>query len=172
MKRALWITLMSISLGLITQSAPAADFTFNVPVELHKIPSDIKTFGVAVWVYSQPPDADGYFRQDSTIGTGDTFVSIVNGEFVGTVTVAFNADPRKDPRAALYYGVYLLLYGSAGAGGCLNAMGKDTPYPYDPQQPLVCYLTGSIYSPGPSPVPSKPIPYNQKQKGQVPPKKK
>ncbi len=154
MKRlVLWIAL-GLLISLASVPAGAEDFTFNVPVELHKIPAAIPTFVVSVSVYDAPPDAGGHWGE--RVAAGDSGgIALVNGEYVGLVIVKFNTDWGKDPTKARAYRVDLLLYGPPHyEGGCLNAMGLSTPYPYDATQPIVCYLTGPI-SPPSAPAPTK-----------------
>jgi len=67
--------------------------------------------------------------------------------------VKFNAYPGKKPEKAIVYDGWLALYGPVGyQGGCLNAMGLDGPYPYDPEKPRVCEFYGKL------PLPVKHIP--------------
>ena len=125
------------------------NFTFRVPVELHLIPPEIKSFSISVSVYDRPYNGN-YPWPGSRIGAGSTGIFLVNGEYNDTVTVAFNEDLRKDPFKAVYWDADLLLYGPVGyQGGCLIAMGSDTPYPYDPAKPLVCRVHGPIPPPAP-----------------------
>lgn len=138
-----------------TPSSHAADFTFNIPVEFHKIPADIKTFGVSVAVYDRPPDSKGWRPPESRIGYGDSSqIPFVNGEYTGTVTVQFNAQPRQRPEKAILYEAWFILVGPPGyQGGCLAAMALDTPYPYDPTKPYTCFITGSIPQAAPATTP-------------------
>jgi hypothetical protein len=146
MKRLAFIFILGLVVSAFALAAQAEDFTFNIPVELHSIPADIKTFAVSVAVYDRAPDSRGYRPDESRIGYGGSpTISLVNGEYVGTVTVKFNAQPRREPEKAMLYEAHLLLQGPPGyQGGVLNAMGLDTPYPYDPEKPLVYFLTGPI----------------------------
>lgn len=59
----LWIAL-GLLISLASVPAGAEDFTFNVPVELHKIPAAIPTFVVSVSVYDAPPDAGGHWGKE------------------------------------------------------------------------------------------------------------
>lgn len=148
MKRILFFAGLILLTGLVIQGQPY-HFTFRVPVELHKIPPEIKTFSISVTIYDRPYN-NGYPWPGSQIGSGSTSVTLVNGEFTDTVTVAFNEYLRKDPFKAVYWDADLLLYGPVGyQGGCLVAMGSDTPYPYDPSKPLVCRVHGPIPPPAP-----------------------
>jgi len=147
MKRLVLWTALGLLISLASVLVGAEDFTFHVPVELHKIPSDIKSFSINAWVFNRAEDKDGYCPSGARIGAL-TFgpIPIVNGEYVGVVTLKFNADYHKDPATAVSYRVDLLLNGPPPPyqGGCLNAMGLDTPYPYDVTKPIVCWAHGSI----------------------------
>lgn len=135
--------------------ANAADFTFRVPVSLHKIPAEIKTLGVSVQVFDATWDpALPSAVEGRCVGYGNAWgMTIENGEFSDTVVVSFNAsyDLRRRPEEAVYYKVGLALYGPPGyQGGCLNAMALDGPYPYDPGQPILCTHFGRIDEPAPA----------------------
>ncbi len=146
MKRLTFIFILGLVVSALSVAAQAEDFTFNIPVELHSIPADIKTFSVSVAVYNCAVDPHGYWPLGCRIGYGNSpTIPLVNGEYVGTLTVTFNAEPRKKPETAIFYDAYLGVYGPPGyQGGVLNAMGADTPYPYDPSKPLVYDVTGPI----------------------------
>jgi hypothetical protein len=132
--------------------AGAADFTFRVPVALHRIPADIKTVSVSVAVYDATWDQEHPTVGDHRVGYGGAGAAIENGEFTDTMTVSFNAsyELRKRPEEAVFYEVNLLLYGPPGyQGGCLSAMGLDGQYPYDTSQPILCQHIGRIDEPVP-----------------------
>jgi len=151
MKRLVLLTALGLLISLASVPVGAEDFTFNVPVELHKIPAAISTFIVSVGVYEAPPDIHGHWG-DRVAAEDSPGMALVNGEYVGMVTVKCNADWGKDPEKARAYRVDLLLYGPTHyQGGCLVAMGLNTPYPYDATKPIVCYLTGPIASPSLAP---------------------
>lgn len=150
------ITAAVVALALVSNSvANAADFTFNVPVAFHKIPSAIKTFGISVAVYDATWDQAHPTVGNHRVGYGNSnLITIQNGEYVGTVSVPVNAsyDLRKRPEEAVYYEVYFTLQGPPGySGGCLAAMGLDGAYPYDPSQPYLCQYVGKIYAPKTAP---------------------
>ena len=134
-----YVFFLILVLVLMGGAAHAEDFTFNVPVELHKIPSGVWQFQVNGQVFDKDMQRIGY-------GTSPQ-ISIVNGEYVGTVTLKFNAEPSygaiaaKDPAKARSYEVYITLN---TAGGCLNTMMLNGPYPYDPTKPLVCSVKGNL----------------------------
>ena len=110
MKRLTFIFILGLVVSAFSVAAQAEDFTFNIPVELHSIPADIKTFAVSVAVYDRAPDSRGYRPDESRIGYGGSpTISLVNGEYVGTVTVKFNAQPRREPEKAMLYEAHLLL---------------------------------------------------------------
>jgi hypothetical protein len=141
--------------------ACAADFTFRVPVALHKIPADIKTVSVSVVVYDATWDQEHPAVGNHRVGYGGVGATIENGEYADTMTVSFNAlyELRKRPEEAVLYEVHLLLYGPPGyQGGCLSAMGLDGQYPYDTSQPILCYYTGRIDAPAPVQVRRKALP--------------
>ena len=157
MKKHILGGLLTAAILLCASLLHAEDFIFNVPVELHKIPADIKTFAVNIEVYDKEFTSEGYPAAGSTrIGAGSTpNISIVNGEYVGTVTVKFNADQYKKPEKAIVYSGLLVL---GNAGGCGNSMRLDGPYPYDPQKPIVCEVYGKLPSPGVKQIQARPVP--------------
>jgi hypothetical protein len=135
--------------------ADAADFTFRVPVSLHKIPAEIKTLGVSVQVFDATWDpAIPNATEGRRVGFGGAWgMTIENGEFSDTLVVSFDAsyDLRRRPEEAVYYQVGLALYGPPGyQGGYMNAMALDGPYPYDPDQPVLCDYFGRINEPAPA----------------------
>jgi len=147
MKRLILLFFCALFLNVITLYAQPKNFTFCVPVELHLIPADIKTFSVNVTIYDREFSTDGYPIPGSRIGYGGSAqIPIVNGEYADTVIISFNEELRKDPAKAIFWEASLALFGPPGyQGGVFNAMGPDTPYPYDPTKPLVYALTGYIY---------------------------
>lgn len=136
----------ALLLSIIALHAQEKNFTFRIPVELYSIPADIKSFSVNVEIYDREFNAEGYPIPGSLIGYGNPgLIPIVDGEYVDTVVVSFNEGLRKDPAKAVFWSVVLTLFGPPGyQGGVFNAMGPDTPYPYDPTKPLVYALTGYI----------------------------
>jgi len=153
-KHILRFGLLVVAILLCGGLLYAEDFTFNAPVELHNIPVDIKTFSVSVEVYDKE-FSGGYPAANSTrIGYGNSpQIPIANGEYVGTITIKFNAVPGKKPEKAIVYDGWLGLFGPTGyQGGCLVAMGLDGPYPYDPQKPRVCEFYSRL------PLPLKQLP--------------
>jgi hypothetical protein len=138
------VALFAVQLSIKAQEE---NFTFRIPVELHLIPPDIKTFAVSVEVYDKEVYYNGSYTSSTgeRIGYGDVSLPIINGEFMDTVVIKFNAQVRKDPATAVGWAAYLLLYGPPGyQGGVMTAMGPDTPYPYDSTKPLVYLLIGRI----------------------------
>jgi hypothetical protein len=139
MKKTLIHGFLILSIAILGSSAHAEDFTFNIPVELHKIPASITKFQLSGEVFDNNKSRIGYGNSDH--------ITIVNGEYLGTVTLKFNAEPAngaipaKDPSKATSYSVYILIN---DAGGCLNVMNLDGPYPYDPSKPLVCGVSGNL----------------------------
>jgi hypothetical protein len=164
MKKHILGGLLTAAILLCGSLLYAEDFVFNVPVELYKIPADIKAVGVAIEVYDKELTGWDLPAGSTRIGYGSSGGSIVNGEYVGNVTVKFNAQPGKKPEKAIGYRGWLLLYGpGAYQGGCLSAMGLDGPYPYDPQKPMVCAIYGKLSSSTMKQIPTRPLPGMQKQ---------
>jgi hypothetical protein len=123
------------------------DFTFNIPVELHKIHPDISHFCVALRVF--PYDPVSY--PNSQIGNGASqYVELSNGEFTGTVQVQFNANPGIDPATAVYYRaeLWFSLKGpprhQTWAGDIMETSGS---YPHDPSQAYIVTVDGNLQSP-------------------------
>jgi hypothetical protein len=88
-----------VALFACASAANAADFTFNVPVSLKSIlPADVPG-SVMCHVYSVvPPPGLGNIPGGATsIGMGSKPFTLSKGGYSGTVTVAVNADPGKDP---------------------------------------------------------------------------
>lgn len=138
----------------VAVAAGAADFTFRVPVELHRIPADIRTLMVNVVVYDSTLDPEhSSTGENQRVGAGFSApIPIVGGEFTDTVTVLLNAayDQGRRPEEAYYYDVYLLLQGPPGyEGGCATAMRLDGAYPHDPARPVRCSYFGRIDEPAP-----------------------
>jgi hypothetical protein len=154
MRTTVFVTALVLAL-VGASTAGAADFTFLVPVAFHKIPAAITSFGVNVVVYDATWDQAHPAVGNHRVGYGISGGTFQNGEYVGTVTVSFNAlyELRKRPEEAVTYEVYFTMQGPAGySGGCLVAMDPNGQYPYDPAQPLVCNYIGSINAPRQVPV--------------------
>lgn len=65
--------------------------------------------------YDRATDSRGYRPDESRIGYGGSpTIPLVNGEYVGTVTVKFTAQPRREPEKAIRYEAWLLLQGPPG----------------------------------------------------------
>jgi hypothetical protein len=101
-----------------TAPAPAlsvgstAQFTFNVPVQLHAIHQDNNAFSVHCSV-GRRGVAD-WFGSGRQMGSLDG-----NGNFAGTVTVKLNVNPSRDPAEAQVYRCGLYLIGRAESAPCL-----------------------------------------------------
>jgi len=94
--------------------ATAADFTFNVPVALKSIlPANASGY-VQCHVYSvvPPPGLGNIPVGAASIGMGSKVFTLSKGGFSGTLTVAVNADPGKDPASARGYVCSLVLAGN------------------------------------------------------------
>ncbi len=93
--------------------ASAADFTFNVPVNLKSIlPADVPAY-ISCQVYSVVPPAPlGTIPGGGTaIGMGSKPFTLSKGGYAGTVAVTANADAGKDPANARGYICWLMLGG-------------------------------------------------------------
>jgi hypothetical protein len=91
------ISILIASVGFSSQ-AQAAQFTFQVPVQVANIPS-LQMLVVACSAM------DG---KSATVGSGSTVAGpLVNYGFSGTVTVAFDSAPGIDPATATTYDCYL-----------------------------------------------------------------
>ena len=87
----------------------AADFTFDVPLNLEKLHPDVKSATVHCNVASDP---------GVTVGEGKTSVPRgANGSIHKTVTVAFNVSPGKNPGDAKIYTCSLRIDGPNGQEG-------------------------------------------------------
>ncbi len=134
-------------------AAAGQDFTFKVPVELHKINPNITNGNVAVVLYTKDwapkrmvPSAESQLAQSSFIARGYKDFALVNGEFAGTVTVPINVPPNvpgKSAADAFYYVIGLNLWDTV-----LNRNGTDEmengTYGYDQLQPFVIWASGQI----------------------------
>lgn len=95
----------------------AVDFTFNVPVDVNTQPVDVNE-GQVKCIAKPAPTAN-----TGDVGEGVQFFSLENGNFQGTVTVAFNASPGQDRSQAREWQCIMQLKNDGGqfAGG-----GDDT----------------------------------------------
>jgi len=145
MKRKHFLSCGFLILAIIIMSGVthAENFIFNVPVELHKIPSDIKYFQIMVQVGNKDNQLVAYGMS--------TEIPIVNGEHVGTVTVTDNLKTPSpvDPATATKYEAVIYLQMKKGYKGdnCDQIMNLNGYYPYDPTKPHVCDVHGAVTIP-------------------------
>jgi hypothetical protein len=98
----------------------AAHFTFKVPVELHKLRENVMSARIQCVVY----DGNG-----GVIGQEGKYVTINRqvGEYVSTVTIAFDADLGKSAFDARTYKCFLGLMQAAGANPPQQMPGPNNP---------------------------------------------
>jgi hypothetical protein len=90
---------------------PSAQFTFNVPVQLHSIREENNALAVHCSVGRRAAgDWIGAGRQTAPLDAG--------GNFMGTVTVKVNVDRGRDPTEADVYRCGLYLIGRAESTPC------------------------------------------------------
>ena len=155
-----WI-LASGLFAALTLCALAEDFTFNIPMEFHKIHPFIKYGFVNVRLYTaayvpalQTHNTTLAIQSQVTYGTSADF-QIVNGEFSGILVVKCNAPSKTAPghraQDAVYYDLLLVLkdtyYDNAdGVGRMLGSIPGET-YGYDTTKPFVYWASGKINQP-------------------------
>lgn len=132
----------SVCFVIFTGHALAEDFTFNIPIELHNIPSQLSHWRISIGVY------DSVVDYDHELAIGNSYFDISNGEFVQTVTVKFNAFPAVQAikGKASVYTVMLScesMYVAPGSNAS-QAMKLDGPFPYDNTKPFVWRIQGNI----------------------------
>lgn len=128
---------LSLLLGM-PLAANAADFTINVPVELHGLQPQITQARVSCVVQSTT-----YFTNNPyvKVGVGSAPAqAISNGEFNGTFAVPVNAYSGKDPASARSYRCDLHLY----ADGAWFIAKTNPKYPFDPSKTAKTIVTGKI----------------------------
>jgi hypothetical protein len=120
--------------------AAASDFTFHVPVALHNIPSQVSKW--LVWIMLD----DEYHNR---VAEGQVNLNVTNGEYVGTVTVAFNARPGYQAATAKTYVIWLECSLTMGNNYDMpdKIMKTTGQYPYDPSKPYVKEIRGSMVTP-------------------------
>jgi hypothetical protein len=99
--------ICGVLLGLLAAplTATAADFTFNVPVNIQNQEAAINGGEVRCSIYVRQQ-----FSDKDRIGEGVQFFSLDNlGSFQGTLTVAFYADPSDLRESARFYKCVLRL---------------------------------------------------------------
>lgn len=119
-------------------TASAADFTINVPVELHGLQPQITQVRVNCVVVSTPTFTNNPYVK---IGVGLAPAQPVsNGEFNGSFAVQINAYSNKDPASARSYRCDMHLY----ADGAWFIARTNPKYPLDPSKPSKTVVTGQI----------------------------
>lgn len=134
---------VAAALFAFASAASAADFTFNVPLSLKSIsPGDVAG-NIYCQVYSTvPPPGLGVIPAGSaSMGAGSTPITLSKGGYAGTVAVAVDVNPGKDPANARGYICHLMLggqrcvvspdsqpcRGTAAAGNSVEVKGEITP---------------------------------------------
>lgn len=119
-------------------AASAADFTINVPVELHGLQPEITQVKVSCVVQST-----NFFdnNPNHNIGTASaTPQAVSNGEFNGVFAVQVNAFSGKDPAMAHSYRCDLHML----ADGAWYIARTNPKYPLDPAKTSKTIVTGQI----------------------------
>lgn len=143
MRKFILATLMCLWVSanfLLPNKAAGSDFTFNVPVALHNIPSQVSKW--LVWVL-----LDDEYR--NRVAEGQVYFTVTNGEYVGTVTVAFDARPGYQAATAKTYVIWLecCLANSNSYNSPDIIMKTSGQYPYDATKPIVWEIRGSLIAP-------------------------
>jgi hypothetical protein len=131
-------SLLSMLLAGFLSEAQAADFTFNVPVELHDVHPDITHVRVVCNVTSTPTWTNNPFVK---VAFGASIQqSIVGGEFNSTITVPTNVWPGKDPASGRSYRCDM----NFKISGTWKLPVSDPNYPPDSTQPLKITNSGTL----------------------------
>lgn len=119
-------------------TASAADFTFNVPAELHGLRPEVTQVRVNCQVKSTPTFTTNPFTKiGSAISPPQP---VANGEFNGVIAVEVNASADKDPSNGHSYRCDLHLY----ADGAWFIPSSNSKYPLDPGKPSKIAAQGQI----------------------------
>lgn len=121
-----------------TLAASAADFTINVPVELHGLQPEITQIRVSCVVQSTP-----YFTNNPYVNIGSALAApqaVSNGELNGVFAVLIDAASGKDPAMARSYRCDLHMY----AEGAWFIAQTNPKYPLDPAQQSKTSVTGQL----------------------------
>ncbi|HEV8585698.1 MAG TPA: hypothetical protein VGT02_12075 [Methylomirabilota bacterium] len=130
--------------------AAAEDFSLNVPVRVSSLVPGIRGGLVACVV---GPMSIAAVQRPVThagerVGFGvEPFPIDASRGFAGTVTVAFDADPGKDPAAATHYKCWLQLTANPDAPGAVGVPGVDANDPVllpRPGTPFTQVITGEL----------------------------
>ena len=107
------LSLSPIALLGIASAANAADFTFNVPVNLQNMHREVNTIGVTCRTFK----VRGNYTGPNVVGGGHTsYVAIPldsNGGYRGTIVVNFDAESGKSASDATYYECDLYINGGS-----------------------------------------------------------
>lgn len=134
--KAYLITLPALLCAALT--ANAADFTINVPVELHALQPEITQVRVSCMLVSSPTFTNNPYLK---IGVGSAPAQTVsNGELNGVFPVQVNAYSGKDPAKARSYRCDLHLF----ADGAWFIAKTNPKYPLDPAKPSKTITVGQI----------------------------
>ncbi|MES9846130.1 MAG: hypothetical protein ABW162_12540 [Candidatus Sedimenticola sp. PURPLELP] len=131
-------SLVSFMLAVFLAEAQAADFTFNVPVELHNIHPDTTHVRVYCNVTSTPTWTNNPFVKIASGLSGQH--SIAAGEFNSTITLALTAYSGKDPSSGRSYRCGL----NFKTNGAWILPTSDPNHPPDNSQPLKFATTGTF----------------------------
>lgn len=111
MKIKIYVTCGVLLLLAMPLTAWAADFTFNVPVNIQNQEAGINNGEVRCSAYFRQPLSNA-----NRIGEGVQFFAVdTQGSFQGTLTVAFYADQGDAPEDARFYTCVLRLQVDGGA---------------------------------------------------------
>ena len=140
MRRLLIAITICLFLGVsfsMPAKAAASDFTFNVPVALHNIPTQVSKW--LVWIMLD----DEYHNR---VAEGMTYFTVTGGEYVGTVTVAFDARPGYQAATAKTYVIWMeCCLSNSNSYNMPNVLMKTGgQYPYDASKPYVHEIRGTF----------------------------
>lgn len=130
--------------------AAAEDFSLNVPVKLSNLAQAV-TGGIVACVVG--PVSIATVQRPVThpgerVGFGvEPFAVDAGRGFADTVTVAFDADPGKDPTAATHYKCWLQLTTNPDAPGAVGVPRRDASDPVllpRPGTPFTQVITGEL----------------------------
>jgi hypothetical protein len=119
-------------------AASAANFTINVPVELHGLQPEITQVKVSCVVQSS-----NFFDNNPNLNIGTASAApqaVSNGEFNGVFAVQVNAFSGKDPAMARSYRCDLHMQ----ADGAWYIARTNPKYPLDPAKTSKTVVTGQI----------------------------
>jgi hypothetical protein len=144
------LAALALVAALAPARAAAEDFSLSVPVRLSSMVPGV-TGGIVACVVG--PIAIATVQRPIThsgerVGFGvEPFPVDSSRAFVGTVTVAFDADTGKDPAAATHYKCWLQLTANPEAPGAAGVPGGDAVDPVllpRPGTPFTQVITGEL----------------------------